>query len=153
MNKDLYHRKAKLPAPLIDHLQKSFEMTEGDSNVEGYNRNKELRETGIIGYPVLKRIKNWFDNYDGDGNDAPYILNGGDRMNKWCNHVLSQWRDTLHHGKQIKSDAGMENQFIDTHEKGFITNPYERHRRDIDKFDTSVNEELKKINKLFKLIK
>ena len=88
MNKDLYHRKVKLPESLKNHLQKSFEMVEGDSNTEGYNRNKELRETGIMGYPVLKRVKNWFDLYQGDGKDAPYILNGGDRMHKWCNHVL-----------------------------------------------------------------
>ena len=153
MNKDLYHRKAKLPDSLKSHLQKSFEMTEGDSNTEGYNRNKELRETGIVSYSVLKRIKNWFDKYDGDGSDAPYNLNGGDRMKKWCDHVLSQWRDTLHHGKQIRSDAGMENQFIDTHEKGVVVNPHDRHKKSIEKFDTSVNEEIKKINKLFKLIK
>ena len=37
MNKDLYHRKAKLPESLKNHLQKSFEMVEGDSNTEGYN--------------------------------------------------------------------------------------------------------------------
>ena len=31
-------------------------MVEGDSNTEGYNRNRELRETGVS-YSVLKRIK------------------------------------------------------------------------------------------------
>ena len=56
MNKDLYHRKAKLPESLKNHLQKSFEMVEGDSNTEGYNRNKELRETGII-IPYLKELE------------------------------------------------------------------------------------------------
>ena len=29
MNKDLYHRKVKLPESLKNHLQKSFEMVEG----------------------------------------------------------------------------------------------------------------------------
>ena len=68
-------------------------MVEGDSKREGYNRNKELRETGVVGYPVIKRIKNWFDSYNGDGKDRPYVLNGGDRMNKWCDHVLKHgWR-------------------------------------------------------------
>ena len=112
MNKDLYHRKAKLPESLKNHLQKSFEMVEGDSNTEGYNRNKELRETGIVSYPVLKRIKNWFDSYNGDCKDIPYILNGGDRMNKWCDHVLDGWRNGLEKGKTVKSDTGMENQHI-----------------------------------------
>jgi len=154
MNKDLYHRKAKLPDSLKNHLQKSFEMVEGDSNTEGYNRNKELRETGIVSYPVIKRIKNWFDSYNGDGKDSPYILNGGDRMNKWCNHVLDGWRKTLDSGKTVKSDTGMENQFIDSHEKDdIVVNPHDKHEKGINKFDTSITEEIKKINQLFKSIK
>lgn len=151
MNKDLYNRKAKLPESLKSHLKKSFEMVEGDSNTEGYNRNKELRETGVVGYPVIKRIKNWFDSYNGDGKDAPYVLNGGDRMNKWCNHVLDHWRDTLESGMSIKSDTGMDNQYIDSHEKdGIVVNPHDKHERGINKYDTSITEEIKKINKLFK---
>ena len=154
MNKDLYHRKAKLPESLKNHLQKSFEMVEGDSNTEGYNRNKELRETGIISYPVLKRVKNWFDSYQGDGKDAPFILNGGERMNKWCNHVLDHWRSSLESSKKIKGDTGMENQYIDNHEKdGIVVNPHDKHERGINKYDTSVTEEIKKINQLFKTIK
>jgi len=151
MNKDLYNRKTKLPESLKSHLKKSFEMVEGDSNTEGYNRNKELRETGVVGYPVIKRIKNWFDSYNGDGKDAPYILNGGDRMNKWSNHVLGHWRSTLESGKSIKSDSGMDNQYIDSHEKdGIFVNPHDKHERGINKYDTSITEEIKKINKLFK---
>lgn len=154
MNKDLYHRKAKLPDSLKNHLQKSFEMVEGDSNTEGYNRNKELRETGIVSYPVIKRIKNWFDSYNGDGKDSPYILNGGDRMNKWCNHVLDGWRQSLESGKSIKSNTGMQNQYIDSHEKdNIIVNPHDKHERGINKFDSSITEEIKKINQLFKTIK
>lgn len=154
MNKELYNRKAKLPESLKNHLQKSFEMVEGDSNTEGYNRNKELRETGIMGYPVLKRVKNWFDSYQGDGKDAPYILNGGDRMHKWCNHVLDHWRGVLEQGKSIKSNTGMENQHIDTHEKdGIVVNPHDKHEKGINKFDTAITEEIKKINQLFKIIK
>jgi len=151
MNKDLYNRKAKLPESLKSHLKKSFEMVEGDSNTEGYNRNKELRETGVVGYPVIKRIKNWFDSYNGDGKDSPYVLNGGDRMNKWCNHVLDHWRSTLESGKSIKSETGMDNQYIDSHEKnGVVVNPHDKHERGINKYDTSITEEIKKINKLFK---
>ena len=65
MNKDLYNRKAKLPDTLVNHLNKSFEMVEADSNVEGFNRNKELRDNPIVTYQQLKRIKNWFDSYGG----------------------------------------------------------------------------------------
>ena len=155
MNKDLYNRKAKLPESLKNHLQKSFEMVEGDSNTEGYNRNKELRETGIISSPVLKRVKNWFDSYQGDGKDSPFILNGGERMNKWCNHVLDPWRGTLKHGKSVKSDSGMENEFISNHSKDGlpVVNPHDKHEKSINQYDTSITEEIKKINDLFKIIK
>ena len=57
MNSKLYDRKAKLPESLIDHLSKSFEMVEADSNVEGFNRNQDLIGSGIITYQQLKRVK------------------------------------------------------------------------------------------------
>jgi hypothetical protein len=153
MNKQLYDRKAKIPESLINHLNKSFEMTEGDSSVEGYVRNKELREEGIVTYQQLKRIKNWFDNYNGNKEDSPFILNGGDRMNKWCNHVLNQWRNTIEQGKEIKMNTGMDNQFIDNHQKDeIIVNPHDKHERGINKYDTTVTENIKKINKLIQSI-
>jgi hypothetical protein len=48
----------------------------------------------------------------------------------------------------------MENQHIDTHEKdGIVVNPHDKHEKGINKFDTAITEELKKINQLFKIIK
>lgn len=153
MNKQLYDKKAKIPKSLINHLNKSFEMVEGDSSVEGFNRNKELRDSGIVTYQQLKRIKNWFDNYGGNKEDVPFILNGGDRMSKWCNHVLDHWRNTTEQGKKIKMDSGMQNQFIDDHQKdGVVVNPHDKHERGINKYDTAVTENIKKINKLMQNI-
>ena len=91
MNKTLYNRKAKLPETLMKHLEQSFSALESDSNIEGHNRNKELRENGFVTYQQLKRMKNWFETYSGKKEDAPFILNGGDRMNRWCDHVLNHW--------------------------------------------------------------
>jgi hypothetical protein len=68
--------------------------------------------------------------------------------------VLDHWRGTLEQGKSIKSDTGMMNQHIDTHEKdGIVVNPHNKHEKGYKKFDTAVTEELKKINQLFKNIK
>ena len=154
MNSSLYDRKAKLPDTLKDHLSKSFEMVESDGNTEGHNRNKEIRESGILTYKQIKRIKNWFDGYDGDGKDAPFILNGGERMKTWCDHVLNHWRGSLESGKKIKSDTGMSNQYIDDHQKdGIVLNPNDKHESGSSKFDTAVNEEIQRINKLFKKLK
>lgn len=153
MNKQLYDKKAKIPESLINHLNKSFEIIEGDSSVEGFNRNKELRDSGVVTYQQLKRIKNWFDTYGGNKEDAPFILNGGQRMNKWCNHVLDHWRNTTEQGKKIKMDSGMQNQFIDDHQKdGVVVNPHDKHERGINKYDTTVTENIKKINKLMQNI-
>ena len=140
-----------MPESLINHLQKSFESVEVDSSVEGFNRNQELREKGVVSYQQLKRIKNWFDTYSGDKKDAPFILNGGDRMNGWCDHVLNHWRSSLTRGKEVKMNSGMQNQFIDSHEKDeVVVNPQKKHSSGIEKYDTAVTENIKKINNLMK---
>mgnify|MGYP000923211729 FL=1 len=145
MNSNLYDRKAKLPKSLIKHLEECGGMVEADSNTEGFNRNNELRESGVVTYQQIKRIKNFFDNFEGNKEDTPFILNGGDRMNKWCNHVLDHWRAVDKGGKKRKADGGMENQFIDSHEKNGITmNPHDKHERGINKFDTAIQESITK---------
>lgn len=145
MNSNLYNRKAKIPNSLIQHLEDSFNAQPADSNVEGYNRNQDLRKSGVVSYQQLKRIKNWFDEFQGEKEDAPFILNGGDRMNQWCNHVLDHWRAVDHEGKKRKMDGGMENQFIDSHEKdGMSINPHDRHEKGINKFDTKIQESIAK---------
>ena len=153
MNKDLYDRKVKLPESLKNHLSKSFEMVEADSNVEGYNRNQVLREKGIMTYQQLKRVKIWFDSYDGNKEDVPFILNGCERMQKWCGHVLNHWRDSLESGKKIKMDTGMDNQYIDNHTKdGIVVNPGDKHEKGINKYDTAVTEQIKQINSIMKTL-
>ena len=43
MNKELYNRKIRIPEKILSHLQNEYDSCEGNSNVEGFNRNKELR--------------------------------------------------------------------------------------------------------------
>ena len=45
------------------------------------------------------------------------VLNGGDRMCNWVNHALQQIRNSVKSGKEIKSNTGMQNQYLDSHEK------------------------------------
>ena len=136
MNSSLYDRKAVIPDTLLKHLEQCFSSSNGNENTEGY-----------------KRIKSWFDNFNGNKEDAPFILNGGDRMKNWCDEVLNTWRNNVEGGKKIKSDTGMQNQFLDTHEKnGVNISPNKRHEKGINKFDTSIKEEVEKINYLIKKI-
>ena len=149
MNSQLYNNIAILPQSILDHLNDCFNSVQADSNIEGFNRNQELRQTKSATYQQIKRIKNWFDNYNGNKEDAPFILNGGDRMKNWCDEVLKVWRSNLEGGKKIKSDAGMMNQYNDSHEKNNF-NMNNSHQSTADSLQ--VNEELKRINKLMKKI-
>ena len=74
-------------------------------------------------------------------------------MKNWCDEVLKTWRGGINNGKKIKGDTGMQNQFIDDHEKnGISVSPNKRHEKGINKFDSSIKEEIKKINNLIKKI-
>ena len=149
MNSKLYDNIIILPETLIKHLEQCFNSVDGDTKTEGYNRNQELRKTKQITYQNLKRIKNWFETFNGRKEDAPFILNGGDRMCQWVNHALKQMRDSLSTGKKVKKDTGMLNQYIDNHQKDG-TDMDSQHSRTVD--DLKVENEIKRINKLIKLL-
>jgi hypothetical protein len=105
VNKDLYNKTIELPKEIVEYLGTCFNhLPNSDSNTEGHNRNQELRNSGYVTYQQLGRIKNWFDNYDGDGTDAPYILNGADYMRDWVNNTLNGMRSIDSNKKQIKKD-------------------------------------------------
>ncbi len=93
MNSNLYNKTIELPKEIKEYLQVCFdEIPNSDSSIEGHKRNEELRNTGYVTYQQLGRIKNWFDNYDGDGTDAPYILNGADYMKNWVESKIQDLR-------------------------------------------------------------
>jgi hypothetical protein len=153
MNKNLYDRIAIIPDSLVKHLNDCFTSVQGNQNIEGYNRNQQLRQTKQATYQQIKRIKSWFDNFSGKKEDAPFILNGGDRMKIWCDEVLRVWRENDKSGKKIKMDAGMQNQFIDDHEKNnLITNPLASNTKTNSDIDVRMKEEFDIMNKLYKKI-
>jgi hypothetical protein len=78
MNKDLYGNTIQLPEDVVEYLQQCFDSANtDDSTIEGFKRNQELRDSRETTYQQLKRMKNWFDNFNGLENDLPFILNGG----------------------------------------------------------------------------
>lgn len=93
MNSNLYDKTIELPKEVLEYLQTCFEyVPNSDPSIEGHKRNEELRNSGYVTYQQLGRIKNWFDNYDGDGTDAPYILNGADYMKNWVESKIQDLR-------------------------------------------------------------
>ncbi len=93
MNSNLYNKTIELPKEVLEYLQTCFEyVPNSNPSIEGHKRNEELRNSGYVTYQQLGRIKNWFDNYDGDGTDAPYILNGADYMKNWVESKIQDLR-------------------------------------------------------------
>lgn len=155
MNNDLYGQIIPLPKEIMDHLTVCFEaVPDGDSNIEGYLRNQELRDKGHATYQQLGRIKNWFDNFDGNREDAPYILNGSDYMRSWTDRTLESLRTNDDMTKQIRKDNMPEP--IDKNlvkNMGWLAdfnNPSNEHSDFVD--DVTLNEDLKRINNLIKKI-
>lgn len=155
MNKDLYGHTVPLPEDVVGYLDRCFNAANGaDETTEGYKRNKELREKREITYQQLKRIKNWFDNFNGHDNDLPFILNGGHYIKDWVNNTLRSMRDGVSLPKEIKSIA-LDNQFIQPHEKNNVVNmnrPSKSHKSTTEKHSTAISEDVRKINQLIKKI-
>jgi len=127
VNKNLYDKEIEFPSDKQKHMKICFQkVPNADTNTEGYKRNLELQNKNFISYKQLKRIKNFFDN------------------------ELRRMREYIKNTKTNKMDAGMMNQFIDSHEKKNFTNvrPSQEHTRTVDKYNAAVTESLKRINEI-----
>jgi len=127
MNKELYGKKFRLPESILKSLDDGFKSVNADSNTEGFNRNKELRDNGYVTYQTLKRWKNWFDQNSNDSDSTEYILNGGDKSKNWVNNTLDYLRKEVELSKKNKK--------------------YGEGNLDVD---VQIAEEIKKINRLIK---
>jgi hypothetical protein len=155
MNKELYGKTWDFPKDLQNHLKICFAKVKNvDSNIEGFNRNKRLQTATSISYPELKRIKNFFDNHTGTPQDAPFILNGENKMRDFVNSTLSGARQSLETSKQIRQDTGMEKEFVEIPNANINQNisQYDDNKTSIEKYDLQVTESLKRINNLMKKI-
>jgi hypothetical protein len=158
VNNDLYNSakgEIEFPKDKQEHMRLCFHKVQGaDENTEGFNRNKELQNQNFIEYKQLKRIKNFFDNFEGNHTDAPFILNGGVEMKNWVNNELRKMRDYGKMTKTNKMNAGMQNQFLKPHEKKNFTNvrPSQEHTKTVDRYNAAVTESLKRINELISKI-
>jgi hypothetical protein len=155
MNKELYGKTWDFPNDLQNHLKICFAKVKNvDSNIEGFNRNKRLQTATSISYPELKRIKNFFDNHTGTPQDAPFILNGENKMRDFVNSTLSGARQSLETSKQIRQDTGMEKEFVEIPNANINQNisQYDDNKTSIEKYDLQVTESLKRINNLMKKI-
>ena len=155
MNKELYDKTIELPEEVVTYLGQCMDSV-GDvpETTQGYKRNKDLRDNGIISYQQLKRIKNWFDSFEGAQNDIEYILHGADYVKNWVNQTLDTWRDDVKSGKEVKSQV-LPNQYSDESNNMSVSNmnrPSQSHHKTVDIYVPSVNEEVTRINNIIKQI-
>lgn len=117
-NSELKNRVFPLPKGIKKHLLNTLKNYNGDKTVDGFKRlNNLLSMNGGIAYNEMKRIKNFFDNYEGTNKSFEYTLNGGEPMKMWVNNTLNTATKAIHDFKQAKKDAGISNAFIKNHEK------------------------------------
>ena len=155
MNKDLYGNTVQLPEDVVEYLQQCFDSANtDDSTIEGFKRNQELRDSREATYQQLKRMKNWFDNFNGLENDLPFILNGGHYVKNWVNDTLGGMRNNVYMGKKAKSEV-LPNQFIQTHTKdnlNTMNRQSKSHSSTTGEINKDITESLKRINELIKKI-
>ena len=155
MNKDLYGNTVQLPEDVVEYLQQCFDSANtDDSTIEGFKRNQELRDSRETTYQQLKRMKNWFDNFNGLENDLPFILNGGHYVKNWVNDTLGGMRNNVYMGKKAKSEV-LPNQFIQTHTKdnlNTMNRQSKSHSSTTGEINQDITENLKRINELIKKI-
>ena len=132
-------------------MRNSFSSVSSESNDEGHKRNKELQDSEEITYQQLKRIKNYFDGYNGDVQEKSYVLNGGDYMKNWVNETLRFLRDDIYNVKKNRQEAGLPNQFNKTHQKDDLIS-MNRPSKSHNDYNSEITETLKRINNLMKKI-
>jgi len=133
-NNELKHRKFPIPDGVRKYLQRTLNNYNGDKTIDGYKRLNNILSMDGIAYNEMKRIKNFFDNYNGSDKSAEFILNGGDAMKTWVNNTLYTATKSIHDFKQAKKDAGINNAFIKPHEKDRQNN--KKNKPTTAKFDT-----------------
>lgn len=155
MNSNLYNKTIELPKEMVEYLQTCFEeIPNSDPSIEGHKRNEELRNSGYVTYQQLGRIKNWFDNYSGDGTDAPFILNGADYMKNWVENTIQQLRSNDDLTNQIQNDY-MPSDLSDEDVKNLgpiadLIRPSKEHSTFTQ--DIRIKEDLDRINDIMKKI-
>lgn len=153
MNKNLYNKVIELPDEVTTYLSQCFDaIPDSNANIEGHNRNQELRNSGSVTYQQLQRIDNWFRSYNGKKEDAPYILNGGDYMRNWARQKIVELQSGDESRREVGGDTipdDVNDELID--DMGWLSNmnrTSKEHSSIND--DIKITESLKRINEIMK---
>jgi hypothetical protein len=131
----------------VKYLDQCFNHVKNkDENTEGFRRNRDLVSKKQVSYSVLKRIKNWFDNFKGQKNDPSYILNGGDYMRNWINNSLEMDRKGIERSNNNRENTGMDQNSNPS--SSDVKVGKDNIDMKVEKLDIAVTESLKRINEI-----
>lgn len=162
MNNKLYDTsigEVLIPNDIKQHLKNSFAQAQGaNQNIEGYRRNQELQTQDKITYKQLKRIKNFFDNFQGDASNLSYILNGGNMFKTWVNNTLSNMRNNTQNNQSITKpeDPTVTSKELKVNVND-LARPSKEHKKTTQRhptatYEQTIVESLKRINQLISKI-
>lgn len=156
MNSKLYGNMVDLPNDVRNVLKSALtkHSQTSNNNQEGITRNRGLLNKGKVSYQQLKRIKNWFDNYNGPKNTKEYELNGGDKMKEWVNGILGQMRNGVLTSTQMRKeylpDKTKNSEFnVDLRNDNRSS---KSHGNSLAKYNIDLTESLKRINEIMSKI-
>ena len=161
MNNSLYDTNLgviEIPDTLRDHLRICFSQCNGaNENIEGFKRNQELQSQKQINYKQLKRIKNFFDNYEGTQEEFPWILNGGGVMKGWVENSLNLMRDNAKKHMDTRPEDPKLSHSDLKNDISSLQRPSQQHKKTSEIHATSVFESeivssLKRINEIISKI-
>ena len=144
-NSSLQGRTWDITPKMRIHLDRVFKAYKGPKDVEGWERLRDLLSGDVITYELMKRIKNFFDDFKGKKNETPYILNGGTKMKDWVNRRLKEARDGIESKKKSMKDVGMDNQYQKDQSLDVPSAMSDPHKSELKKI---MGEELNRINNL-----
>lgn len=105
MNSDLYGNTYRIPEKIINLITAKL-YTSKDS--EGVKRAKNLIKNKYCTYQTLKRLKNFFDNFNRETQSIDqYELAGGQAMQNFVEQILQSERSRTGKSKEIKQGMGM----------------------------------------------
>jgi 8-oxo-dGTP pyrophosphatase MutT (NUDIX family) len=106
MNSALYGNVYRIPDKVIEFIQKQIYKYPSS---EGIRRAKFLTNNKFITYQSLKRLKNFFDNFDPNENTKEqYDLSGGRMMQFFVDQTLETERQREKRSTTIKRDTGQQ---------------------------------------------
>jgi ADP-ribose pyrophosphatase YjhB (NUDIX family) len=101
-NQQLYDKQYSVPSDVIKYIQT---VLVSSPSGEGVKRAKFIVKNGSVTYQELKRLKNFFDNFNTQANNkAQYALAGGNLMKAFVDATLNQQRAGVQRSKEVRQD-------------------------------------------------